>query len=96
MPRRNRRIPQPTHKPWRQITGRELDALARFAAEHLSEHGRARASVPAGGDDRHVMSGSECPTTGVRFLSFGDTLDPRALRLAACVKPSDAAGNLAA
>lgn len=92
MPRRNRRSPQQA-RPIRTMSPERQRALRAFARDHLDEH--AYAVLQAGDADLIVMTGSECPTTGVRFLSTGARRDPLALRLAQRVETSDAAGNLA-
>lgn len=93
MPRRNRRTSQHP-RPIRTMSPRREHALRRFAREHLTEHAYAR-SLDAEGAGL-VVTGSECPITGIRFLSSGPHFDRLAVRLAGHVEPSDAAGNLAA
>lgn len=96
MPRHNRRAPQ-SARPIRVMSPSRQRALVRFAREHLQEHAYAR-SLDAEGAYL-VMTGSECPVTGVRFLSSGARLDPLAVRLAGHVEdgePSDDIGNLVA
>lgn len=93
MPRRNRRTQQQA-RPIKTLGPRRERALRLFAREHLTEHAYAR-SLDAEGACL-VITGSECPVTGVRFLSSGPLFDPLAVRLAGRGEPSDVAVNLAA
>jgi hypothetical protein len=92
MPRRNRRPAVHSPRPIRVMSADRQAALRAFAGAHLDEHALTVWNVRRSGSDELVMTGSECPTTGVRFLSCGDVLDPTAVRLA---KSSGGAGNLA-
>jgi len=57
----------------------QLQSLREFAADHLVAH--ARACYFADDDDAVVVSGSEHPATGIRFLSLGLEHDARAMSL---------------
>lgn len=92
MPRRNRPAAARVPRPIRVLSPESEAALRAFARDHLDEHTLTVWAVQRSGSADVVMTGSECPVTGVRFLSSGPVLDPTALRLA---KSSDRAGNLA-
>lgn len=95
MPRRNRRTPPPPSRDIRVMSPRRQEALRAFAVEHIDEHTyMVDFAKRSGFADDVVMTGSECPATGVRFLSTGPNYDSTALRLAGRSAPSDAAVSL--
>jgi hypothetical protein len=88
MPRRNRRAAPRSRSPRTPavMTPAQLRSLRLFAADHLAGHALAYDAAEAGDT---VVSGSEHPETGIRFLSVGLRLDERAMRLSEGVYASD-------